>query len=137
MEGSLPQAFYSANTPSSIKISGSVIPFGGRGHFFSAIGGRLHNTGVAPHQNQRLRSPPIGLGLPGGRPPNKPLWQGHGRPSITQCGSHAMFDCATNRSTRYPNSNLICKWEASSTSCIILIKLLRPMIYIPALPMNI
>jgi hypothetical protein len=34
------------------------IPFDGHGHLFSAIGHCPHNTGVAPHQNQRLRWAP-------------------------------------------------------------------------------
>jgi hypothetical protein len=47
----------------------NTIPFDGHADLFSAVGHRLHNTAGAPHQNQRLRTPPIGLGLPGGRPP--------------------------------------------------------------------
>jgi hypothetical protein len=42
-----------------VGILARSIPFDGHGHLFSAIGHRPHNIGEAPHQNQRLRSPPL------------------------------------------------------------------------------
>jgi hypothetical protein len=67
------------------------IPFGGQADLFSAIGHRLRNLGVHPLKLAPREASPIGLGLPGGHPLNKPPWQGRGRPSITQRGKHAML----------------------------------------------
>jgi hypothetical protein len=64
----------------SPSLCGIPIPFGGHGDLFSATSHRLPNLGV---HSSKLRASPIGLGLPGGHPLNKPLWQGRGRPLIT------------------------------------------------------
>jgi hypothetical protein len=69
-----------------------LIPFDGHGDLFSAIGHRLRNLGRHPSKISASEGLPYWLRPPGRPPPpNKPLWQGHGRPSITQRGKHAML----------------------------------------------
>jgi hypothetical protein len=64
----------------------AVIPFVGQADLFSAIGHRLRNLGVHPSKISASRGLPYWF-RPPGRSLNKPLWQGRGRPSITQAGS--------------------------------------------------
>jgi hypothetical protein len=115
----------------NVELMGATptIPFGGHGDLFSATGHRLPNLGVHP---SKLRASPIGLGLPGGHPPNKPLWQGRGRPLITQREKHAML-------IAQQIINILGKFQPHVRMgglYSILTELLCPIINTPALPMN-